>query len=149
MITREAAEAAVTEHGSHAAAARALGCGKTTIHDALQRPKQKGAAATAATKTKTAAASAKTEAKIGRPISDFRAQYDKDYIVPHKIDAALKALGASWEYEVQFARLAGVSLADMGHYRDRYADYIVVLGRDSRRAWAGTRATAKQMRDML
>src|SRR3990172_1699240 len=55
--------------------------------------------------------------KSGRSLQDFRAEYDKDFIVPQKISDdevlvilgseeisdALRILGDGWEYEVQFA----------------------------------------------
>ena len=86
--------------------------------------------------------------RAGRSLAEFRQTYDKDTIVPAKIKAALKVLGSGWEYEVQFAKLAGLTLADLGNYRDQYADYVVTL-RESRRAWAGTVATARAMKGML
>ena len=86
--------------------------------------------------------------KPGRSLAEFRATYDKDVIIPTRVRAALKALGAGWEYEVQFAKLAGVSLSDLGNYRSQFADYVVTL-RESRRAWAGTVATATAMKGML
>jgi hypothetical protein len=96
-------------------------------------------------KTETATAPVK---KPGRTLAEFRAAYDKDTIVPGKIRAAIKTIGGGWVYEVEFAKLAGVSLADLGNYRDNFADYVVAL-RESRRAWAGSAATAKAMREML
>ena len=85
-----------------------------------------------------------------KTLADFRQTYDKATIVPNKVRAALKLLGASgWEYEVPFARSAGVSLSDLGNYREMFADYILTLNRENKRAWAGSPATAKQMREML
>jgi hypothetical protein len=86
--------------------------------------------------------------KAGRTLTEFRAAYDKDTIIPGKIKAALKALGNGWEYEVGFAKLAGVSLADLGNYRDQFSPYVIAL-KETRRAWAGSMATAKAMREML
>jgi len=87
--------------------------------------------------------------KRGKTLSDFRNTYDKATIVPAKVKAALKELGAAgWEYEVAFAKLAGVSLSDLGMFRDEFAGYVVNL-RDSRRAWAGSEKTAKTMREMI
>jgi hypothetical protein len=85
-----------------------------------------------------------------KTLADFRQTYDKTTIVPTKVKAALKLLGASgWEYEVPFARSAGVSLSDLSNFREMFADYIVTLNRENKRAWAGSPATAKQMREML
>ena len=84
-----------------------------------------------------------------RTLADFRATYSKAFIVPQRVRAAIRKLGAGWEYEVEFARSAGVSLIDLGHVRGEFAAHVVQLTRDGRRAWAGTEATAKAMRDML
>jgi hypothetical protein len=87
--------------------------------------------------------------KKGKTLADFRNTYDKATIVPSKVKAAIKEIGASgWEYESQFAKLAGVSLSDLGMFRDEFAGYVVNL-RDSRRAWAGSEKTAKTMREMI
>jgi lambda repressor-like predicted transcriptional regulator len=90
----------------------------------------------------------KAEKKAGRSLAEFKQAYDKDTIIPAKVKAALKTLGAGWEYEVAFARLAGVSLSDLGNYRDQFSGYVVTL-RESRRAWSGSTATAKAMREMV
>jgi|SRR3990172_5038344 len=87
--------------------------------------------------------------KSGRSLQDFRSEYDKDFIVPQKIGEALKVLGGGWEYEVQFAKLASVGLVDLSNYRDAFAEHVVVLGREGRRAWAGTKEVAVKMREML
>ena len=86
----------------------------------------------------------------GRSLEEFRGQHDKDYIVPKRLREALKVLGASgWEYEALFARLAGVGLADLANYRELFADYVVAVQRDGKRAWAGSPAMAAKMRAMV
>jgi hypothetical protein len=83
-----------------------------------------------------------------KSLSDFRAEYDKDTIVPKRLKAALVALGSGgWEYEVPFARAAGVSLSDLSAYRDAFASNVVQLP-GGRRAWAQA-GTAAKMRSML
>jgi transcriptional regulator with XRE-family HTH domain len=86
---------------------------------------------------------------VGKSLADFRNQYDKATIIPAKIKAALKQLGGGWEYEVDFGKIAGVTAQDLGRFRDQFAEHFVQIGRDGRRAWAGTTTTAKAMRDML
>jgi len=86
---------------------------------------------------------------VGKSLAEFRNQYDKATIVPNKIKAALKQLGGGWEYEVDFGKMAGVSAQDLGRFRDQFSDHFVQIGRDGRRAWAGTTTTAKAMREML
>jgi len=132
-MTREEAQALVKKHGTAAAAARAAGVAKQTFSDRLLGKYPPRVAPTGGT----------------RSLADFRAQYDKATIVPRKVREALHQLGAGWAYEVDFARRAGVSLADLGRFRDQFAAYVVQIGRDSRRAWAGSAATARAMREML
>jgi len=93
-------------------------------------------------------ADANTKPAPGRSLSDFRSMYDKDTIIPARIKEALKTMG-DWMYEVEFAKHAGVSLADLGAYRDQFADLVVTTRGEGRRAWGRTAGIAKQMREML
>jgi hypothetical protein len=87
--------------------------------------------------------------KKGKTLSDFRAIYDKSTIVPAKVKAGLKELGASgWEYEALFSKAIGLSLSDLGMFRDQFADHVVSL-KEGRRIWAGSVGVAKQMKEML
>ena len=105
-----------------------------------------GAAPLKHVKPTTEAATVQT---VGKSLADFRNQYDKATIIPAKIKAALKQLGGGWEYEVDFGKIAGVTAQDLGRFRDQFSDHFVQIGRDGRRAWAGTTTTAKAMREML
>jgi hypothetical protein len=134
--TKKALEAA---SGNTFAAAKALGIAESTVRDRRNRLQRKGLAP-----------APETRPRAGRTLQDFRKQYDKSYIVPTKIRAALQQLGSDgWEYEADFAKMAGVSLTDLGRFRDEFAKHVVTLGRESRRAWAGTAAAAQKMREML
>ena len=83
-----------------------------------------------------------------KSLRDFRALYDKDLIVPSKIKAALKRIGANgWEYEIEFQRNAGVSQTDLSNFREQFAEYIVELR--SKRVWAGSPKMAAEMRAMI
>jgi len=93
----------------------------------------------------TITASGKT---IGKSVAEFRAQYDKSFIVPRRVNECLKRMGTTWEYEVNFAQAAGVSTADLSNFRDQYADHIVNL-KEGRRIWAGTRKLAETLRSMI
>jgi len=93
-------------------------------------------------------ATATTKAK-GKSLADFKATYDRSYIVPKRIREGLKALRGGWEYEAQFARLAAVSTQDLNMYRDEFAAHIVPLNKDGRRAWAATATLAEQMKGMI
>ena len=123
---------------SYSQIAAKLGIGKTTVQEAFagRHPNTGEPPAPAPVKA------------VGRSLSEFRQTYDKSAIVPAKVKAALKAIGSGWEYEVQFAKLAGVSLVDLATFRDQFSDHIVVVER-TKRAWAGTVATANAMREML
>jgi hypothetical protein len=132
-MTPTEAQELLAKHGSMTKAAAAVGMSR----NAFKRRLDKGATPTPPT------------ARHGRTFSDFRAEYDKDYIVPKKIREGLAILGDGWEYESAFVKLAGVSLADIATYRDSFSDHVVQLRRDGKRAWAGTKALAKQMREVV
>ena len=154
-MTEDLAVALMAEHGSYRAAARASGVARTTIQKhhlrAIGTPLRSSRKKNMGVEMASIVAphASPGEAPKGRALDEFRARYDKDYIVPRRIKAGLESLGAGWEYEVQFARMAGISLADLAAYRDQFAGHCVALGRDSRRAWAGTVKTATEMRSML
>lgn len=118
------------------AAARKLGVSRSTLRDRLRKAGK-------------VAAPEPQERAIGRPLADFRSQHDKNFIVPRKVRAALEALSTGWLYEIEFAKLAGVSLADLGHFRAQFEENIVAIRRDGgKRAWARKDVAAK-MREML
>lgn len=139
-MTKQEAAAAVKKYGSVAGAARALNVPRSTLKNRLagmpEGTPRRGAVTVA------------PSAHGGKSLAEFRAVYDKATIVPAKIRAGLKALAGGWEYEVSFARLAGVSLQDLGNFRDQFAEHVVAL-RDHRRAWAATPALAGQMREAV
>lgn len=90
------------------------------------------------------------DCKVGKSVADFRKQYDKNFIVPSRIEKALKQLGSSgWETELNFAKLAGVSMTDIGLFREQYQDHVVLVERGSRRIWAGSKSLAKKLREMV
>jgi len=139
-MTKEETLAAVKKHGGIRAAAKALRINYSTFRKRLV--KLNGGEAHAVTPVSSLSGKGKT-------LADFKATYDKSFIVPNKIRAALKELGNGWAYELDLCRLAGVSVMDIGRVRDQFAEHVVVLNRESKRAWAGTKATAKAMRNML
>lgn len=144
LMTRSEAQAAIQKYGGQRRAADALGITRKKIELALRRDDVPGGKASA----RAAVVKAATQIKC-RTLDEFRQTYDKATIVPAKIKAGLKTLGATgWEYEVQFAKLCGISSADLSAYRDGFASHVVPL-RDSRRAWAGTVSTANKMKEML
>jgi len=122
--------------------AQAIGAKRTTVYDAMT-----GRSRVGEPRKKVAVQSEGKQ--VGRTLTEFRSEYDKDYIVPKKIKAAIKQVGAGWAYESEFAKLAQVSLADLANYRDMFAEHVVTLREKGRRAWAGSVATAKAMREMI
>ena len=94
-----------------------------------------------------------TAKAVGRSIDEFKKSHDKSFIIPNKIRTALAQLGDGWEYEMQFAKLAGVGLPDLSAYRPMFEAYLVELGNNTtgrgKRVWAGTTAAAKKMREMV
>ncbi len=90
------------------------------------------------------------QVKVGKSLDDFRNTFDKATIIPAKIKKALEKMGPNnWMYESEFAKLAEVNLHDLGNFREEFAAYVVTIGRDSKRAWGGSPATAQKMREML
>ncbi len=135
MITKDDVEQALETHDRQSDAAASLGI--SVRH--MMRLRNEGESAKPA----------KVVSKVGKSLAEFKQTYDKDTIVPQKIRDALEQLGEGWEYEAPFAKLAGISMTDMGTYREQFADYIVYLRRDAKKVWAGTKKLAVQMREML
>lgn len=134
-MTSEDAKALVAKHGTITAAAKASGVPKSTFYDWTR----KGG------KTVKAIPG---HAVRGRSLAEFKQTFDKDTIVPARIRAGLKVIGAmGWEYELPFSKIAGVNMTDLGNYRDSFADLVVTI--KERRAWAGSKAMADKMRAML
>lgn len=103
--------------------------------------------------TKKSAAKPQTAAPkaAGRSLDEFRKSYDKGFIVPARVRQALADLGGGWLSEIEFAKLAGVSTMDLNAFREAFEEHVVVLGgqHKGKRLWAGTKAAAAKMREML
>lgn len=104
------------------------------------------------TAAKKVAAVKPAPAAKGKTLEEFRSAHDKNYIVPKKIKEALAKLGDSWEYELEFIKMAGVSTTDLMHFRDQFEAYIVqvkVAGASHKKnVWAGTPAFAAKLREL-
>lgn len=144
-MNQSEANALVRKHGTVRAAARAVGMPRSTFMDVLTGETKQQRMDTAHRATVVAVAAS----KVGKSLAEFRAEHDKDYIVPRAIRDGLKALGSGWEYEVQFARACGLNMTDLGNYRDMFAEHVVQIRRDGKRAWAGTKQVAAEMRRMV
>lgn len=87
-----------------------------------------------------------------KTLEDFRAVHDKSFVIPNKIRAGLAQLGKDgWDYEPEFMKLCGVNPLDFARFREEFAEFYVTVGgsKSSKRAWAGTKATADKMRGMI
>lgn len=88
----------------------------------------------------------------GKDLESFRAAHDKAYILPRRIQAALAALGDSWEYEVEFLKRSGVATSDIGAYREQFQDHWMEVrsgNRNVKRVWCGTVKFAEKLRATL
>lgn len=144
-MTQDEAKKLVTKHGGMRKAAAAIGMAESTFRDRVHGRIKKGRGTKVA---KSACCTTSASIKNKKSLADFRRTYDKSYIVPNKVRAGLAALGSSWEYEVEFAKSIAVSLGDLGMFREPFADHIVQV-KEGRRIWAGTKALARQMREMI
>lgn len=95
---------------------------------------------------------AATPRPSGKSLEAFRSAHDKSYIIPRRIETALAKLADSWEYELDFAKVAGVSIADLALFRDQFEDHVVAVkvtgGSHKKNVWAGTPAFAAQLREL-
>lgn len=95
----------------------------------------------------------KTAAKsAGKSLADFQAVYDRNYIVPKKIRDALEKLGPDgWENEIEFIKLAQISVTEMARYREQFAAHVVEVrahGSVQKRVWAGSAKFAAHLREL-
>lgn len=92
--------------------------------------------------------------KAAKTFASFREAHDKNFIVPQKIRQGLTALGKDgWEYETDFIRACGLRITDFQAFSGEFEDFIVNLPASNssraRRVWAGSKALAAKMREML
>jgi len=87
----------------------------------------------------------------------FRAQFDKNVIVPNSIRTALAELakvlkaGDKYESEQEFIRRCGVSNTDFAMFRDAFEKFYVNVGtvRQPKRMWFGTESAAAAARKVV
>ena len=89
--------------------------------------------------------------KAPKTLADFRSAHDRNVIVPAKIKAALAKMaeeGAeNWEYEKELIALAGISVTDLGQFRDQFEAHIVsTTGKNPKKVWFATVKAAKAAR---
>ena len=153
-VTQQEAMELVKTYGTQAAAAAFLNMSKSAFGRLLHTGSTSGknySANKQVTKGTTPMA-----LKGKKTLNDFRNLYDKDTIVPSKIKEALNKLKATskdeedgWEYEVQFAKDAGVSISDIGNYREMFSEYVVFIKRENKRVWAATPKLASTITAMV
>lgn len=80
-----------------------------------------------------------------KTVDSFRALHDRNVAIPNKIRAGIDQMrkdggGEHWEYAIDFARIAGVSLADLNKFADQFTDFTVEA-----KAEAGSKRHARQV----
>jgi hypothetical protein len=100
--------------------------------------------------TKEVFMSTKSPVKAGKTTDDFRALYDKNYIVPTRIKEAIEQRGADiWETEKEFLARSKISTTDLALFREDFKEFIVETGGSrSQRIWCGSKAFATKLRAM-
>ena len=92
----------------------------------------------------------KAKSVTGNTLDDFRAAFDKSFIVPKKIAAALEKLGDGWEYNLDFSKTADVSINDLSMFAEQFENHIVdVGGKTRKRIWFGDAKLAAKARAMV
>ena len=85
----------------------------------------------------------------GKSLEEFKKLHDPNFIIPNRISLALAALGDGWDYEVNFLKLAGLSVTQLANYREQFEDHTVAInGKNPKRVWCGTKKLAAQLRTM-
>lgn len=88
-------------------------------------------------------------------LDEFRKRHDKSTIVPQKIKAGLAKLREKkgWCYEKDFIALCELNANDFAAFRGQFVEeFAVPVKNESRhetRAWAGSKAVADKLREML
>lgn len=86
----------------------------------------------------------------GKDVEVFRQIHDKAYRVPKVVKAALDELGESWEYEAEFLKRSGISVADLAVFRDQFSQHwfeAKTANRNTKRVWCGTVKLANKLRE--
>lgn len=126
-LTDEQVLQAKQSHGTHKAAAAALGVPPSTYGDALKRAQQR------------AGVPGNVSAPQGRTLSEWRLTHDLSVHIPNKIRAALESLQQKhgkehWEYETDFVTISGVSQAHLSKFREQFTAHVVVAPSLGKRA---------------
>lgn len=95
----------------------------------------------------------KMEIRKAATLADFKAKYDPATVVPNKIRAALAEIAKQGPehhvQEVEFAKMAGVSLSQISSFRAMFEKHIVVTRNDRRnevKIWFGDAKVAAKAR---
>jgi hypothetical protein len=134
-ITVEQARAALDKHGNKSAAARALGIHRDTMAKLIGG--------------KYIPAPVPARAATRRTIQSFREQFDKDTIVPRKIQDFLSSMsddGDLWIPESELRERAHISATTLNLYREQFAGQIVAV--DRKNIWCVNKGVANQIRKM-
>lgn len=123
----------------------ALGVHERPVYAAMARLRKKGVPIPSGSPATT---TPKPASMTGRSLAEFRSTYDKDYIVPRKIAAGLKSLGAGWLYEMEFVKLCEVGLNDLATYREMFEENWHMCRKDNKRVWSGSKTTIATIKEM-
>lgn len=145
------------QYPSTVAAAKAMGIARSTLQSQLSTAAKRGIKAgnlnhNAFDNLVARSVPSKKTTSLGKSLTEFRAQYDKSYLVPMAIEEGLKNLGDdAWEYEAAFIKICGLSQTDFGRFREEFAEYYVVVDgtRSGKRIWAGSKNLAAQLRRLV
>lgn len=90
-----------------------------------------------------------------RNVASFKAQHNRNVVIPNKIRAALEKMAKDngpehYEYETDFVKLAEIGASDLAAHRDAFTKFIVEAkpigkgtSRSPRRVWFATEKAAK------
>jgi hypothetical protein len=151
-ITQAEAKALLAKHGSIRQTAKFLGIDRGTFRARLEgKGVRKGGKAPSPTPCASKTPAPKAERRNFRPkvksVDQFRDLYDKDTIIPRKIEAGIASLGDGWVYESEFSRLAEVSHSQLSTYREGYLDHVVQT--PDKKIWVGDVKIAQKMRELV
>jgi len=97
-----------------------------------------------------------TTKQKGKTLADFKGIHDRNTVIPAKIRAAFAQMltedKENWDYEMDFVKRAGISMADLSVFRELFQAHVVEArapGRSvgtTRRIWFASPKAAAEAR---